>query len=171
MESPTSKNTTAFLKQDQINQNLASCPDFNSMDPLVKIIFGEGDSPNWQSWPMELATFENARPLIMCLDGYAAAQHLEQQRTGQVVESFQAAANIAHRLGETYAETGRWIGSALELWITGFFQIRTERFTCSFLPIQKPDGSWDTVGADNPDTTAEDALTRTLRQMLIAAPI
>lgn len=153
---------------DPTHPDLVFYSNLNIGDDLVRLIFAEDEKPAWALWPLEMATFESARSLIMCVDGYAAVQRLIHKKTGQDVDALHAATSIAHSMHDTYFETGSWVGSAAELWITAFIMVRAERFTVSGMSFQRPDGSWGTVGKNNPDPTAGNALIRSLRLALLS---
>lgn len=172
----------ALIEHGQSSQ--AAAPDTNALerrirapkgfvlkDPLVKAIFDAEGKPDWSKWPPELVSFEDAHALILCLDGYEAAQvmlHDKWMRPIHIMDDLGAAAHIARRVAEAYRATGTWAGSAIELWVTAFFEARSQHFTVPAMSFQRSDGTWDTVVAPGTDPIVFDPLVVALRTALIA---
>jgi len=96
---------------------------------------GPEDSPGWlhqvtqgrwDAIPADLA-YDDSVVFAHLLNGYTMAERL----------GFEHASNVAHAALAIYRETGAWSGSAVELWITLFFQHRADRFTV-MLDVPEP---------------------------------
>lgn len=117
--------------------------------------FGAADEPAWlaqiadgcwDAMPADLA-YEDSVVFAHLLNGYSMAERL----------GFGHASVVAHAAHAAYRETGAWPGSAVELWITLFFQHRADRFTVMIEPPQR-----------QPHL---DALCRTLRERLVSGAV
>ncbi|MES2894994.1 MAG: ADP-ribosylglycohydrolase family protein [Pseudomonadota bacterium] len=116
---------------------------------------GPEDSPGWlhqvaqgrwDAVPADLA-YDDSVVFAHLLNGYAMAERL----------GFEHASKVAHAALAIYRDTGAWSGSAVELWITLFFQHRADRFT---------------VMLDAPEPQPHlDELCRAVRRQLVAGVI
>ncbi len=101
---------------------------------------------HWGAVPADLA-YNDSAVFAHMLNGYAMAERLGFDDASEVARSAQA----------SFFESGIWTGSAVELWITLFFQHRSDRFT---------------MMADEPQPCPEfDELCRELRRRLLAGDI
>lgn len=100
----------------------------------------------WEAIPEDLA-YDDSVGFAHLLNGYEMAQRL----------GFEHASQVAHAAQAGFADTGVWSGSAVELWITLFFQHRADRFTM-MLDVPEPQPHLD-------------ELCRAVRQRLLAGPI
>ena len=73
---------------------------------------------DWEEIPADLS-YDASVVFAHMLNGYEMAERLGLGHASQV----------AHAASDRYRETGTWPGSAVELWITLFFQHRADRFT------------------------------------------
>lgn len=72
----------------------------------------------WDAIPTDLS-YDDSVVFAHMLNGYVMAERL----------GYGHASEIAHAAFARYREAGAWSGSAVELWITLFFQHRADRFT------------------------------------------
>lgn len=110
---------------------------------------------DWDAIPEDLGYYDSA-PLAHLINGYRAAKVLGDQEAGDLC----AAEWTRYRL------SGRWAGSAVELWITLFFMHRADRFTSYLVPVNPPPGYRAPDPA--PPRPELDVLCRALREALIA---
>lgn len=100
----------------------------------------------WDAIPADLA-YDDSVVFAHMLNGYVMAERL----------GFGHASEVAHAAFARHREAGAWSGSAVELWITLFFQHRADRFT-AMLAAPEPQPHLD-------------ALCQTLRRQLMAGDI
>lgn len=100
----------------------------------------------WDAIPNDLG-YDDSVVFAHMLNGYVMAERL----------GLGHASEIAHAAFARYRKAGAWSGSAVELWITLFFQHRADRFTVM-------------LAAPEPQPHL-DALCQTLRRQLIAGEI
>ncbi|NJR20619.1 MAG: hypothetical protein HC777_03680 [Hyphomonadaceae bacterium] len=115
---------TASIKSNELDSRIRAPQGRGLESPLIKAIFDTAGRPIWSNWPLELATFDDSRSLLMCMDGYEAAQFVLQRklkRPPKNMDGLEAAAHVATSMTEIYRTTGAWSGSAIELWVCAFF--------------------------------------------------
>ena len=103
---------------------------------------------SWQAIPTSMS-FSQAADLAMLINGYKLAAALH----GRADNEISAASETTRNQRALYAKERRWVGSAAELWVTLFFEVRSGRFEIS-------------VGNEKPDTSSIE-LCMALRNALI----
>jgi ADP-ribosyl-[dinitrogen reductase] hydrolase len=129
----TARGLPAFLRP---HDGAADAPDW-----LDQVAQGR-----WDAIPVDLA-YDDSVEFAHLLNGYSMAERLGFEHPSKVARAAQAG----------FAEAGVWSGSAVELWITLFFQHRADRFTV-FLDVPEPQPNLD-------------ELCRAVRQQLLAGAI
>lgn len=80
----------------------------------------------------------------MILDGYRAAKALSDD---DALDGIAAARSVTDRQLARYAKHNEWRGSAVELWVTLFFEHRRNRFTVEVRPSEpgEVDAKFDSI--------------------------
>lgn len=115
---------------------------------------------DWAAIPTDLG-FEESGELAMLLDGYRVAKALRGKRDG-----IAAAADVARAQRDDFDRSGKWRGSAIELWVTLFFKHRSDRFTTSSAIVMHPDGTRTVIEPATPEPMW-DELIKALRTALM----
>lgn len=108
----------ALLQKGAAAQGLPSFLRPNEGPPDAPAWLDRVPQGDWEEIPADLS-YDASVVFAHMLNGYEMAERLGLGHASQV----------AHAATDRYRETGTWSGSAVELWITLFFQHRADRFT------------------------------------------